>query len=156
MCLRAEFSAHRNIDLLASALRPIYRADKGLVVTTSLNVARQVALPGGYELLPLPEIVSAGPDGLSLDTVRLGSWIKGMPATTAKGGPTRIGRPSPTALVSQIYNLRRGRGLPVDNDLQKRGQFWLNGTTMRQTRSRRATSTVRGHVARLTKAKASR
>ena len=65
-------STHRNIDLLASALRPIYRADKGLVVTTSLNVARQVALPGGYELLPLPEMVSAGPDGLSLEPCGLG------------------------------------------------------------------------------------
>ena len=109
-------SAHRNFDLLASALRPIYRADKGLVVTTSLNVARQVALPGGYELLPFPEIVSEGPDGLSLDTVRLGSWISRMQPTTAKGAPTRTGRPSPAEHISQIYCLRRGRGLPVKND----------------------------------------
>jgi hypothetical protein len=148
--------AHRNIDLLASALRPIYRADKGLVVTTSLNVARQVALPGGYELLPLPEIVSAGRDGLSLDTVRLGSWIKGMPATTAKGGPTRIGRPSPTALVSQIYNLRRGRGLPVDNDSAEARAILAEWNHHAPDQKPPGHSTVRGHVARLTKAKASR
>ncbi len=130
--------AQAELDQLASALRPIYRADKGLVVTTSLNVARQVALPGGYELLPLPEIVSAGPDGLALDTVRLGSWIRGMQPTTAKGAPTRVGRPSPNAGILRIYNSRRSRGLPVDNDSAEARAISRNGPSMRRNRTRRA------------------
>jgi hypothetical protein len=144
--------AQAELDQLASALRPIYRADKGLVVTTSLNVARQVALPGGYELLPLPEIVSAGPDGLALDTVRLGSWIRGMQPTTAKGAPTRVGRPSPNAGILRIYNSRRSRGLPVDNDSAEARAILAEWPQHAPEQDPPGFSTVRGHVGRLAKA----
>ena len=61
------------LDGLASVLRPIHRAEKGVVITTSPRVARQLRLPGGYEFLDLSEIVRSEGDQLTLDagTARL-------------------------------------------------------------------------------------
>ena len=120
-------ASQAGLDQLASAVRSVHPADKGLVITTSLQVARQVQLPGGYELLPFPEIVRTSAEGLVLDRQRFGSWIRGMRPTTAKGAPTRMGRPSPLALIRRIYHSRREQGLNLDNDSAEAGQSWLNG-----------------------------
>jgi hypothetical protein len=45
-----------DLDDLASALRTIYPADQGLVLTTSPYVARQVQLPNGFEFLYLGDV----------------------------------------------------------------------------------------------------
>ena len=143
------------LDRLASALRPIHRADKGLVLTTSLNVARQVALPGGYEVLRLPDIVHFSQGGLALDHMRLGSWIRGMQPATAKGAPTRIGRPSPATRISQIYDLRRSRGLPVESDSAEAAAILAEWRQHAPDQNPPGHSTVRRHVAQVTKANAS-
>jgi hypothetical protein len=106
-----QVSSQQGLDRIASALRTVHPADKGLVITTSKNVARQIPLPNGYEFLDLREIMKATAGGLALATSRLGSWIRGIRTTTGKGAPSRSGRPSPEARIIQIYRDRRS----VDN-----------------------------------------
>jgi hypothetical protein len=107
-------ASQANLDRLASELRTIHPAAKGLVITTSPQVPRHVQLPGGYEVVQLPVVVRENEGGLILDHQRLGSWIKGMKPTTLKGGMTRTGRPlGPFEIVAQIYKRRRARGVPV-------------------------------------------
>ena len=96
------------LDRLASELRAIHPAEKGLVITTSPNFARQIRLPGGYEIIQLPVIARESESRLILDHQRLGSWIRGMEPATAKGGKGRIGRPlGPFETVARIYRQRR-------------------------------------------------
>ena len=96
---------------------PSIRPTKVLVITTSLTRCASGRFRAGMSYSLLRKLSGTVQDGLSLDTMRLGSWIKGMPATTAKGALPGTGGPSPKALVAQIFNLRRGRGLRVENDL---------------------------------------
>jgi hypothetical protein len=147
-------SSQVDLDRLASSLRPIHPADKGLVITTSPRAARQVQLPGGYELLPLPEIVRPSRDGLMLDLVRLGSWIKGMAVKTAKGAPTRSGRPSPRARILQIYNARRGQGQPLVSYLAEAKAILAEWRLHVPDQTLPHLSTVRRHVTQLTKSSA--
>ena len=146
--------AQSDLGQLAAALRTIHPADKGVVITTSLHVARQVPLPGGYELLALPEIVGAIPDGLVLDSQRLGLWIRGIQPSTAKGGPTRVGRPSPEARLAQIFSLRRRRRLPVESVSAEATAILAEWNHHAPDQKPPGRSTVRRHVARLSKAAA--
>jgi hypothetical protein len=145
-----------DFDLLASSLRPVHPADKGLVITTSLQAVRQVPLPGGYELVPLLEIVRSDLDGVVVDTVRLRSWIRGMHATTSKGAPTRIGRPSPQARISQIFNLRRERGLPIVSHLAEAKAILAEWPQHASDQRPPNVSTVRRHMPQCIKATAPR
>ncbi len=147
--------AQADLDLLASALRTTHRADKGVVITTSLHVTRHVPLPDGYELLPFPEIVRAAAEGLEFDRARFGSRIRGMNAGTAKGAPTRLGRPSPRALLKQIYDARRDQGLTADNDSAEARAIRAEWPKYAPDEEPPALATVRGHVARFGKAAAS-
>jgi hypothetical protein len=148
-------SNQADLDRLASELRPIHPAEAGLVITTSLHVARRVQLPGGYELLPLPEIVGIGPAGLVLDSQRLGLWLRGMQPTTAKGGPTRTGRSTPQAIVAQIYRARREKELPVKSQLAEARAILGEWKAHAPDRKPPHPSTVRRHVADLVAAKRS-
>jgi hypothetical protein len=107
-----QVSSQAALGQLASGLRTVHPADKGLVITTSQNVVRHIPLPNGYEFLELREIMKATEGGLTLDTTRLGSWIRGISITTGKGASGRSGRPSPEARIIQIYRDRRSRGQP--------------------------------------------
>ena len=155
MVFARRVSSRGDLDQLASALRPVHPADKGLVITTSAHIARNVLLPGGFELLPLPEIVRPAQDDLVLDAVRLGSWIKGMPAATAKGAPTRSGPPSPRARVLQIYNARREQGLPFVSDLAEAKGILALWPQSAPDQKPPHVSTVRRHVSQVRKAAAS-
>jgi hypothetical protein len=148
-------ASQAGLDQLASAVRSVHPADKGLVITTSLQVARQVQLPGGYELLPFPEIVRTSAEGLVLDRQRFGSWIRGMRPTTAKGAPTRMGRPSPLALIRRIYHSRREQGLNLDNDSAEARAILAEWPNYAPDEEPPGPSTVRGHVARLKNSEAS-
>ncbi len=90
-----QVSSQAALGRLASGLRTVHPADKGLVITTSQNVVRHIPLPNGYEFLDLREIMKATAGAPTLDTTRLGSWIRGIRTTTGKGAPSRSGRPSP-------------------------------------------------------------
>jgi hypothetical protein len=147
-------SSQADLDLLASALRPVRPAEKGLVVTTSSNIARQVTLPCRYQVLLLHEIVQSGPASPTLDSQRLGFWLRGIQPVTAKGARTRTGRPSPEATIVKIFELRRGRRLRVESGSAEAKAILAEWNQHAPDRLPPGLSTVRGHVARLTKAKA--
>jgi hypothetical protein len=148
-------SSQAGLNDLVSALRPIHPADNGLIITTSSNVDWEVQLPGGYEFLALREIMSEGPGGLTLDIGRLGTWIGGMPSTTAKGGRTRTGRPSFQDRISQVYYERRRQGLPVDSRLAEAREILKELAKHAAGRTPPNLSTVRRHVSQLTKGNSS-
>jgi hypothetical protein len=141
------------LDQLASVLRPIYRAVKGVVITTSPHIARQVKLPGGYELLPLIDVATFDSGQLIIDLHRLAYWINGMESTTAKGAPSREGRPSSAARVERIFGLRRSRGVEFENDSAEARAIraeWKEHVKDKVP----GFSTVRRHVAKLAAASA--
>jgi hypothetical protein len=147
-----QVSSQAALGRLASGLRTVHPADKGLVITTSSNVARHIPLPDGYEFLDLREIMRAAAGGLTLDRTRLGSWIRGISATTGKGAPSRSGRPSPQGRILQIYNTRREQGLPFVSDrAEAKGilAVWPQGAPDQKPPH---VSTVRRHVSQLSKA----
>ncbi len=137
------------LDGLASVLRPIHRAEKGVVITTSPRVARQVRLPGGYEFLDLSEIARSEGDRLMLDasTNSRIAWIKGMEPTTAKGAPARRGEGHRPQQWSRAYSTSVVAEERFSRTIrQKRKPFWPNGRSTRRARSRQNISTVRRHV----------
>ena len=71
-------SSQTALDLLASVLRPVHPADKGLVITTSPHVARQVQLPNGFEFLDLRDIARSSGDRLFVSGANLASWVQGL------------------------------------------------------------------------------
>jgi hypothetical protein len=141
-----------SLDRLASALEPVHRADRGVVITTSLYASRRVPLPNGYEFLQLPDIVGEEADGLMLDRTRLASWIAGMPQVTAKGAPTRLGRPTSKDLVAHIYKVRRQGGLPVSSDSAEASAIIAEWRRHAPGQKTPGVSTVRNHLAELRKA----
>jgi hypothetical protein len=150
-----QVSSQAALGRLASGLRTVHPADKGLVITTSQNVVRQIPLPSGYEFLDLREIMKVTSGRLTLDTARLGSWIRGMSTSTGKGAPTRSGRPSPNARITRIYRDRRSRGEPA---LSTRAEAIAICEELARQASDQTVphlSTVRRHVARVRRETAS-
>jgi hypothetical protein len=147
-------SSLTRLDRLASVLHRVHRADRGIVITTSLSAPRQLELPHGYELLQLPDIVREKEEagGLMLDRTRLASWITFMPQVTAKGAPSRPGRPTQKDIVAQIYKLRRGRDLPFESDLAEASAIVAEWHRHAPGQKRPGVSTVRFHLAALRKA----
>jgi hypothetical protein len=141
--------AQTDLDRLAAVLRSVHRADKGVVVTTSSHFARQVKLPRDYELLPLWEIVRTGSHGLVLDADRLGTWISNMGASTAKGAPSKEGRPTQKSHISRIFDLRRSREIPIKSYSAEAEAIRDEWKQHAPDQDRPALSTARGHVARL-------
>ena len=97
-----QVSSQTALDYLASALGAIHLADKGLVMTTSPQVVRQVPLPYGFEFLDLREIGRLVGERLIVDHARLGSFVQGlsgkaMPAKREVKAP-RKGRREPARL----------------------------------------------------------
>lgn len=148
-------SSQAALDRLASLLRPVRPVNKGLVITTSPHVAREIRLPNGYEFLDLREIARGGPGELTLDTARLGSWIRGMDAATGKGAPSRSGRPSPEAHIIQIYCDRRSRGRPVVTTQAEAIAICKEMARQAPDQKVPNLSTVRRHVARIRREAAS-
>jgi hypothetical protein len=71
-------SSQAELDHLMSALRPIHPVGKGLVLTTSPHVARQIQLPNGFEFLELADIIRSVGDRLIVDQAKLGSRVQGL------------------------------------------------------------------------------
>ena len=134
---------------LASALRSVHPADKGVVITTSLSTVRAVPLPDGYEFIHLPDLVVPMPNGLAMDHDRFASWIRGMPSRTAKGALTREGRRSQRSTIVKIFDLRRDRGNPVAGVSAEARAIIDEWTDHAPDQKAPALSTVRAHVTRL-------
>jgi hypothetical protein len=143
-------SSQVTLDRLASELRTIHPAEKGLILTTAMRVPRHLRLPGGFEMLPLAEIIRAGGDSFSVDKQRLGRWLRGIEQTTAKGARTRSGRPSPQAsIVAQIYDERRQQRLPISSERAEARAILEAWRQFASDRTRPHLSTVRRYVANL-------
>jgi hypothetical protein len=136
------------LDRLASALRTVHPADRGLVITTSQNVTHHIDLPNRYEFLDIREIMRITAGGLTFDTIRLGSWIRGMSATTGKGAASRSGRP-PEARITQIYRNRRSRKLPVVSALAEAKAIRKEMAKVAPDQKPPHLSTIRRYVAHL-------
>ena len=143
---------HVALSQLASGLRSVHPADKGVVITTSLSAVHTLPLPNGYEFIHLPDLVVPRPDGIAVDRNRFGSWIRRMPSRSGKGAPTRSGRPSQEATIAMIFRLRRARRSPIVTlSAEARGIIaeWTEHTPDQEAP---ALGTARAHVARLVKA----
>jgi hypothetical protein len=134
---------------LAAALRSVHPADKGIVITTSLNTVRAVPLPDGYEFIHLPDLVVSMPNRLAMDHDRFASCIRGMPSRTAKGARTREGRPSQGSMIVKIFDLRRARGNPVAGVSAEARAIIDEWTDHAPDQMAPAFSTVRAHVTKL-------
>jgi hypothetical protein len=145
-------SSLASFDRLASVLHRVHRAERGIAITTSLHCPRQVQLPRGYEFLLLPDIISDLAGSQVLDHTRLASLIAGMPQVTAKGAPTRIGRPTSKDLVAYIYKLRRQGGIPVSSDSAEASAIIAEWRSHAPGQKKPGVSTVRIHLAELRKA----
>jgi hypothetical protein len=90
-------SSQQALDLLVSALRPIRPVNKAIVVTTSLQVARQVALPNGFEFLDLGDLSRSIGGRLILDRTNLdlrmralSAWRRVRAASKSRKEPDRL------------------------------------------------------------------
>jgi hypothetical protein len=92
-------SSQAALDLLASALRPVHPIDKGLVVTTSPHVAREIRLPNGFEFLDLCDI---------------GQWVAGQLIVDRTSLCSRVQRVQgkPVPAKRQVGAVPKGRREP--------------------------------------------
>ena len=123
-----------DLDLLISALRPVQPANKGLVITTSPHVARQVPLPNGFEFLDLRDIAvfTSGLPANDRLGVRLESVTLNIPEleqrvaiakdkTTIHGGGGKGTEPA-VAASPRINTSRQARGTAAQETKLKK---WL-------------------------------
>jgi len=100
--LTRRISSQAVLDELASALGTVHLADKGLVITTSPQVARQVQLPHGFAFVDLREIGRMVGRRPQVDQTRLTSLVQGLPrrSSIARGAvkPARNNRREPARL----------------------------------------------------------
>ena len=88
-------SSQAALDELASVLGAIHQADKGLVITTSPRVVRQVPLPYGFSFLDLREIGRLVGERLIVDHARLKVLSQRLPAKYTPSTPaTKASRKS--------------------------------------------------------------
>jgi hypothetical protein len=77
-------SSQAALDELASMLVTILPKEKGLIVTTSPQVALQVQLPHGFAFLDLREIGRTVGSQLMVDKARLAYFVKALPNRTSR------------------------------------------------------------------------
>jgi hypothetical protein len=148
--LARQVSSQGDLDLLASALGTLPPADLGVVATSSADVAQRVALPHGYRFLDLREVVRTKEYQLTLDSAKLGSWVKATRSGTAKRAQSRSGRPSEKALVEQFYNERRSRGIPMVNISAEARDIEVEFSKRFPDKAPPHQATIRKHMPRLT------
>lgn len=85
--LTRRISSQAVLDELATVLGTVYLADKGLVITTSPQVARQVQLPHGFTFLDLREIGRMVGRRLAVDQARLTSLVHALPGKSSSAKP---------------------------------------------------------------------
>ncbi len=77
-------SSQAALDELASMLVTVPPKEKGLVVTTSPQVALQVQLPHGFAFLDLREIGRTVGSQLIVDQARLASFVNALPSRSSR------------------------------------------------------------------------
>ena len=106
-------SMRQNLEALAAAVPAVPRTQLGLVLTTTADHPRRLALPHDYKLLDIREIVAFRNNDLMIDKARLGAWLKGFRKGLDKPAAVGAGRPSYAQLTKKIYQTRRARNIPV-------------------------------------------
>jgi hypothetical protein len=109
-------SVRRNLEALAAAIPAVPRTQLGLVLTTTADPPRRLALPHDYKLLDIREIVAFRDNDLTIDKAGLGAWLKGFRKRLDKPAAVGAGRPSRAQLTEKIFQARRARNIPkIDN-----------------------------------------
>jgi hypothetical protein len=106
-------SVRRNLEALAAAIPAVPRTQVGLVLTTTADPPRRLALPHDYKLLDIREIAAFRNNDLMIDKAGLGAWLKGFRKGLDKTSAVGAGRPSHAQLTKDIYQARRARNIPV-------------------------------------------
>jgi hypothetical protein len=109
-------SVRRNLEALAAAIPAVPRTQLGLVLTTTADPPRRLALPHDYKLLDIREIVAFRDNGLTIDKAGLGAWLKGFRKRLDKPAAVGAGRPSRAQLTEKIFQARRARNIPVTDN----------------------------------------
>lgn len=102
-------------DALAAALEDQRPATVGLVLTTTRTLPRRAALPHGYRVVDLFEVVAIGPNGLAADDVALADWCstsKGRRRSPQRG---RAGRPTQRTAILAIRRERIAAGVALQS-----------------------------------------
>ena len=86
---------------------------------------------------------------LTLDKVKLASWVKAACSGTAKKAQSRSGRPSVKALVEQFFNHRRLLGIPAANISAEARNIVAKFRTQFPDKSPPHLSTIRKHMPRV-------
>jgi hypothetical protein len=103
----------RNLEMLAAAIPAVPRTQLGLVLTTTADPPRRLALPHDYKLLDIREIVAFRDNDLTIDKAGLGAWLKGFGKRLDKPAAVGAGRPSRAQLTEKIFQARRARNIPM-------------------------------------------
>jgi hypothetical protein len=103
--LARRISNQAALDELASVLGPIHVANKGLVITTSSQVARQVQIPHGFTFLDLRDIIRMVGRRPQLDQTKLTSLVRGV-RKNHRRQPGRLDyRQADKPLVDQMHGM---------------------------------------------------
>jgi hypothetical protein len=111
--LGTRLSIQRNLEKLSAAIPAVRRTLLGLVLTTTADPPRALALPHDYKLLDIREIVAFRDGDLTIDKPGLTAWLKGFRKGLARPAALGPGRPSQAQLTDKIFQARRARNIPV-------------------------------------------
>jgi hypothetical protein len=111
--LGTKLSKLGNLETLAAAIPAVPAAHLGLVLTTTAEPPRRLALPHRYKVLDLRQILKVRDDALMIDKTALGDWIKGFRKGLDRPSPLGVGRPSQAQLTDKFFQARRARNIPM-------------------------------------------
>jgi hypothetical protein len=106
-------SVRRNLEALAAAIPAVPKTQLGLVLTTTADPPRRLALPHDYKMVDIRAIVAFRDNGLVIDKAGLGAWLKGFRKRLDKPTAVGVGRPSSAQLTERIFKARRARNIPI-------------------------------------------
>jgi hypothetical protein len=111
--LGIRLSIQRNLEKLSAAIPAVRRTQLGLVLTTTADPPRGIALPHDYKLLDIREIIAFRDDDLMIDKPGLNAWLKGFRRGSDRPAALGPGRPSQAQLTNEIFEARRARNIPL-------------------------------------------
>jgi len=146
-------SVLRNLEAMAAAIPAVPRTQLGLVLTTTAEPPRGIALPHEYKLLDLRQIARFGNNDLVIDRTKLIGWIKGWRKGLDKPAQLHVGRPSDATLVHEIFRERRAQALPLVSQAREAGKIRAEIASRHPERDPPAVKTIARHLSRMSKAK---
>jgi hypothetical protein len=145
-------SVRRNLEALAAAIPPVPRTQLGLVLTTTADPPQWLALPHGYKLLDLRQIVRFQDNDLMIDRTTLIGWITGWRKGLHKPAQLHVGRPSDATSVREIFRERRAQALPFVNQAMEAREIRAEIASRNPERDAPAVKTIERHLRQMHKA----